>query len=207
MKNYIKNHRRLDKSISRFSLIFWIINLVFIQIAMSMLLKIITASKESWFDETIQRELRNDPMFADRTELIIKTIEVIMLVIVVFSIVTVVLFRNIQLRNMLTQMGVLTAVGYNKWQIFKFCMMEPIADIVVTFPLSVIISIFIWQQMGKFKAVSTLQVFMNDSAMTGIVAFVVCAALMVMVTMIHTKYFVEVNTKKGIRYMLGKGIV
>lgn len=205
--SYIKNKKKIDKSMSVYSFIFWIINFIFAQISINMLLKIITASREKWFNEAVQAEIQDDPFFASRTEMIVGTVIVVMVAVIVFSMVTVILFRNMQLRNMLTQMGVLTTIGYNKRQIYRFCMMEPMADIVVAFPVSVVVSYLIWLAIGKTKVVSKLMVLMNNHITMDIISYVLCGMLMIVVIMLHTRHYVEVNLKKGIRYMLGKGIV
>ena len=130
-----------------------------------------------------------------------------MIVIMLLAMSTVILFRNIQMKNMLTQMGVLTTIGYNKKQICKFCMQDVLSDIIITFPISIIISTIVWSIIGNTKIVSTLQQLMNNHIMTDVCAYILCGTIIILVVMFHTFWFVKSSLEKGIRYMLGKGIV
>lgn len=207
IKSYIKNKRKIDRAISMFSLIFWVINFVFTEISINMLIKIVTASKDSWFTTSLQSEVENDPLLSNKTEVIVITIIVIMIAIMALAITTVVLFRNIQMKNMLTQLGVMTTLGYDKMQLYKFCMQDVLSDIIIAFPISIILSTFAWNIVSKTKVVSALQQLMNNHILTDVCAYVFCGVTIILVVMIHTYWFVNKSLKSGIRYMLGKGIV
>ncbi len=207
MNCYIKNKKKMDKSVCLYSVFFWIINFIFMQLSIKMLLKIIVTSKEKWFIDFIQSQLEEDPFFEERTKIIMWTVIAIMLAVMVFSTVTVVIFRNVQLKNELTQMGVLTVIGYNKKLIYKYCMQEPAADLYTTFPISMVCSILIWIFIEKAMDSSVIGIFMNNNIIVDIGSYVLCGVMVLIILMIHTKYFVDSNLKKGIKYMLGKGIV
>ena len=124
MENYIKNKRREEKLVSIFSIVFWVINFIFVEISVSMLLMIITANKSSWFDRAAKFELTNDPFFINRTDTIIGMIVFVMVIVIMFAVFTVVLYRQVQLKNMLTQMAMFRILGYDKGQIMKICLLH-----------------------------------------------------------------------------------
>lgn len=205
--SYIKNKRKMDKSISRYSLLFWIINFIFVQISINILLKIITANRQKWLAEAVYVEMERDPLFEARKEMIVGTVVVIMVAVMIFSMVTLILFRNIQLRNMMIQMGVLTTLGYDKKNIYKFCMQEPFFDMIAALPISIVISAILWFFIGRMEVVRKLMELMNDNIALDVLSYILCSLIMLATVMLHMGYFINKSLKKGIRYMLGKGIV
>ena len=207
MENYIKNKRREEKLVSIFSILFWVINFIFVEISVSMLLMIITANKSSWFDRAAKFELTNDPFFINRTDTIIGMIVFVMVIVIMFAVFTVVLYRQVQLKNMLTQMAMFRILGYDKGQIMKICLLHPVADMAISFPISIVCSTIIWTILSKNENVELLLKLMNVNVWIEIVAFILCAIFVVLIIIIHTKIFIERSLKKGIRYMLGQGVV
>ncbi len=207
LDSYIKNKRKQEKVVSILSIVFWILNFIFVELSVNMLLKIVTAGNSDWFAEAAKREVTNDPFIMNRSEMIINTILVVLLVIVSFSVVTIVLIRKMQLKNMLTQMAIYIISGYDKRKVFEICMLEPISDMLVAFPVSVVFSIGIWSGISKTEMIATLLKIMNNSVWLDLSAYVMCAGFMILVTAVHTLFFIKISVKKGIRYMLGKGVV
>lgn len=207
MKLYIISKRKVGKLVSILNLIFWIINFVFVELSVNMLIKIINAGNSVWFDKVAKQELTNDPFFINRADTIMEMVIFVLVIVILFSVVTIVLFRNIQLKNMLSQMGMYRVLGYSKQKLFGVCMLEPIADMIIAFPVSIVLSIIIWGSLSNVEVITFLLKLMNNTMSMDIVAFCVCAVFVIVITAIHTKIFMERSLKKGIRYMLGKGVV
>lgn len=180
--------------------------MVFAEMSINMLLKIVTAERTDWFDNMKKAELTQDAFFIQRTELIMETIIVVMIVIIIFSTVTIVLVRNIQLRHLLCEIGIFRVLGYNRSRLLDVCMIEPVTDIMIAFPISILLSTFIWGRISKTDMVSFMLEMINNTIWIDISSYVVCAGIMILVTIIHTKIFLERSLKKGIRYMLGQGV-
>ncbi len=207
MNSYIKNKRKTEKVVSILSICFWIINFVFLEISLNMFLKIISAGTSSWFDSAAKQEVSNDPFFIQRTDLIMTSMIVVLLVIIAFSAVTVVLIRNMQLKNMYTQMGVYVVVGYSKKRIYNICIMEPFADIIIAFPVSILLSAIVWKQLSKVDTIHSLLLLIGDSGWWDVLAYVIAALFIILVVLVHARIFINKSIKNGIRFMLGKGVV
>lgn len=202
----MKNKRKLNKAISILNIVFWCVNLVFLETSVNMLIKIISVGKSKWFDMAAKQEMTQNPLFLYRTDTIMCLIEFIMVVVVFFSCFTVFIFRKFQLRNSLCNLAIYRVLGYDKKTLIRISMQELLADMIVAFPVSVIFSLFIWSMMAKQENISFLLALMNNSIFLDILSFIICATFMVLVTYIHTKIFMERSLKKGIRYMLGQGV-
>ena len=206
MWDYIKNKRKIEKVVGCLSIAFWILNFTFSQVCINMFLKIITVEKSYWFESSLKYELTTDPFILQRTELLVGLMILIMIIIIFFSLLSVVLFRNMQLKNSIAEQGIYRVLGYNKKEMLDICMIEPIADMVVALPISLLTSTITWNLLSKNKEVSFMMQMMNNSIWLDISSYVMVAGVMVLVTVIHTKIFLERSLKKGIRYMLGQGV-
>jgi len=204
---YIKNKRMIEKALSIYSIFFWIFNCVFFEISFNLLLKILMASQTDWFVEMIASGLKGDADYEIKTKIILTLIIVIIAIIIIFCVVLMILFRKTQIKNMLTQLGVLSVVGYDKYQLNKFCYRESLADIVIAYPVSVIISVMGLHLIKLNYNVSETLEFMNNTICIDCFAYIGCFFIVMITVILHTKYFVGASLKKGIRYMLGKGIV
>lgn len=207
MKNYLYNKRKQERAMSIFSLIFWVLNFVFLQLSVNMMFKVIYSGNTDWFEVAANKEALNDEFFLNRTELIMNTVIVILVAVVVFSVMTVILFRNVQLKNMLTQMGVYTVIGYSKKKIVKIAMLDVVVDMLIAFPISLIISAVAWKKIAGYEMISALLEVMGNSWWMDACVYVVCVILMLAAVYIYSMVFVNKSLKKGVSYMLGKGIV
>ena len=203
----IRNKFKTEKLTSILNILFWLLNFIFVEISVNMFLKIISAGKSEWFYEAAEIEMQYDALFLSKSEMIINTIVVIVVMIVFFAIVTIVLFRNFQLKNMLAQMGIYRVLGYDKKGIFKLCMIEPMIDMCIAFPISIILSISIWKILYMNRTVYLMMQLVNDNIWMDILAYILCAGIMILVNIVHTKIYMEKCLKKGIRYMLAEGEV
>lgn len=206
MKSYINNKRKYERIAGILSICFWVLNFSFVQVCISMFTRIIMARKSDWLDEGLKRGIINDPFLINRTDLAIKMMMLVMGIIIIFAIVSIVLFRNIQLKNIMSQIAMYRVLGYSKRKIIHICMMEPVADIIIAYPISIILSTLIWKLLSKFELVYLLIVIMGDNIIFNMISHGLCATFMVLITIIHTKIFMERSLKKGIRYMLGQGV-
>lgn len=207
MNSYIYNKRKQEKVMSICSILFWILNFVFLQLSVNMFIKIIYSGNSNWFEEAAQKEALNDEFFLNRTKLIMDTVIIILAAVVLFSIVTVILFRKIQLKNMLTQMGVYTVIGYSRKKILGITLLDVVADIIIAFPVSVVLSVIVWMKLSKEEMISALLTVMGNKWWMDIISYIICVAIVMMVIIIYSIIFIYKSTKKGISYMLGKGIV
>lgn len=207
MKNYIKNKRKIERLVSCLSIGFWIVNFTFSEICINMFLKIISVGKSKWFDQSLKIELTRDPFILNKTDLLMNMLIAVLSVIVVFSILSIVLFRNIQLKNSMSEIGIFRVLGYDKRQMLDICMIEAVADMAVAFPVSMIASILLWNALSKIDMISFMMQMMDNNIWLDIASYIMCAGVMVLAAVIHTKIFMERSLKKGIRYMLGKGVV
>ena len=92
--SYISNKFKLEKKFILLYVLFWIVNFVFLQLSLTLLLKIISTRNNEEFSSEIKRQVSNDPFFIQRTDLIISSMRVILVVIIVFSCITLILIRN-----------------------------------------------------------------------------------------------------------------
>ncbi len=207
VKDYIVNKRNQERLTSCLSVLFWIINFTFVQICINMFLKIISAGKSDWLNRGLKMELTNDPFIILRTEFIMRMLIMILIIIIVFSVASIVFFRNVQLKNFLSQIGMYRVLGYNRRKLLDICMLEPLADMIIAFPVSMILSVVLWNMLSKIEMVSFMMAMMDDSIWLDVSAFIMCGGVMVLVTIVHTKIFMERSLKKGIPYMLGQGVV
>lgn len=207
MNSYIKNKRKTQKLVSTLNIIFWILNFVFAELSVNMLMIILNAEKTSWFDTMKKQSITMDMFFIQKTEFIMETTLAVMIVIVAFTVMAIVLMRSIQLKNILNQIAMYRVVGYDKKKLMDFCMMDAMADIMIAFPISVLISVIAWKYLSQIKMVSYMVQMTNESVWIDVAAYVSCVGILVLATVIHTKVFLEQSLKKGIRYMLGKGVV
>lgn len=206
MWDYIKNKRKIDKVVGFLSIAFWILNFTFAQVCINMFLKIITVERSYWFESSLKYELTTDPFILQRTELLVGLMMLIMSIILFFSLLSVVLFRNMQLKNSIAEQGIYRVLGYNKKEMLDICMVEPIADMVVALPISLLTSAVTWNVLSKNKEISFMMQMMNNNIWLDISSYIMVAGIMILVTIIHTKIFLERSLKKGIRYMLGQGV-
>lgn len=207
MKEYIFNKRKQEKAISICSIFFWIINFVFLQLSVNMFMKIFYSANSDWFEVAAQKEALNDEFFLNRTELIMNTIVIILVAVVAFSMITVILLRKLQLKNMLTQMGVYVVVGYSRKKIVGIAMVDVIADMIIAFPISIILSSVVWAVLAKNEMIAALLEVMGNKWWMDIVTYILCVVIMLIVMLIYSVIFVKNSTQKGVSYMLGKGIV
>lgn len=207
VNSYIKNKRNVEKVVSVLSICFWTLNFVFAELSINMFMKIISAKTSTWLDDAAKKEMTNDPFFISRTEMIMDSLGFVLAVIITFSSVTIILIRKMQLKNMLNQMGMYIVLGYNRRRVFDICMIEPIADMAIAFPVSLVISIVVWNRLSKLEMISSMLKLMDNSVSLDIANYIMCAGVMFLVTAIHTRLFIDRSMKKGIRYMLGKGVV
>lgn len=207
MFSYIKNKRRSEKLISMLSLLFWIINFVFLEVSVNMFSKIISAGKSSWFYKAARQEMSTDPLFADRIDTVMDTLVIVLVIVIIFSVGTIILFSKIQLKNMLTQMGMYFVLGYNKRRVFDICMTDITVDMAAAFPVSLIISTLSWNRIMEMKMIGRLLQLMDNNIWLDGANYIMCAGVMFLVAVVYTKIFIEISTRKGISYMLGKGVV
>ncbi|MBP3338854.1 MAG: FtsX-like permease family protein [Lachnospiraceae bacterium] len=182
-------------------------DLVFIEVSVNVLTKILTARQDSNFDSLLKQQISNDPFFVQRTDMIVSSMKIIMFVIIIFAAVTLILIRNLQLRSMLTQMGIYTILGYNKRKIYGICIVEPLAQIIIAFPISIIISMVISVLLKRIELINSLLNILDYSNKTNFYTFVFSVLIMFLVLIIHNIVYVNKHMKKGIRYMLGKGTI
>ncbi len=206
MNSYIRNKRKIEKLNSLLNLCFWIVNFVFIEISMNMFLKLILAGKSNWFEEAANGEVSNDPFFLERTDFVMSSMLVVMILVIIFSVSTVILIRNIQLKNMYTQIGVYVVVGYSKRDIFTLCILEPLSDMLIAFPVSILVSYFVWKGLLTEDTVESIVKMLNSNIIWDIVTYIVTMICVVAIVLGHTWMFICKSSKKGIRYMLGKGV-
>ena len=207
MISYLKNKFVIEKKIFYLYLIFWVVDLVFIEVSVNVLTKILTARQDSNFDSFLKQQISNDPFFVQRTDMIVSSMKIIMFVIIIFAAVTLILIRNLQLRSMLTQMGIYTILGYNKRKIYGICIVEPLAQIIIAFPISIIISMVISVLLKRIELINSLLNILDYSNKTNFYTFVFSVLIMFLVLIIHNIVYVNKHMKKGIRYMLGKGTI
>lgn len=206
LDGYIKNRLKIEKVNVICNLLFWILNLVFLQLAINMLTKIIYSGRSKWLINALKEEMKNDAFIVNQTESIIISMTVILFVVVAFSLATLVLYRNIQLRNMLVQFGVYTTVGYSKKKIVHIGIREAIFNIVVAIPVSLLFTDMAWRLLSKNELIKTLLLLMENKWWMDMLSYIISLCLMTVTLFIHTGWYVHKSNKKGIRYMLGKGI-
>ncbi|MBP3339932.1 MAG: FtsX-like permease family protein [Lachnospiraceae bacterium] len=202
---YIINKKR-EITISVLSLLFWIINLIFAEMSINMLLKVLTAKRTDWFDNMKKVQITEDAFLIKQTELVMETIIIVMFVIFFFSSLTIILVRNLQLKHNLSEIGMFRVLGYNKNRLLGICMIDVITDMVIALPVSVVLSTVIWNKLSKDEMLSFMLTMINDTIWMDILSYVLCAITMMLVAIIHTKFFLERSLKKGVRYMLGEGV-
>lgn len=206
LKKYIINRFALEKNICILSVAFWIINFSMSEVCINMFMKIYAAGTSKWFDSALKNELSRDPFILNRTELLMKMMIAVLVMIIFFLVIGIVLFRNVQLKNKLEQMAIYRIVGYDKKCLLDICMIESIFDMIIAFPVSIICAIVIWIVLSKNEMISFMMAMMDNSFWLDVSSFIMCAGFMVLITIIHTKIFMERSLKKGIRYMLGQGV-
>ncbi len=207
MNTYIKNKIKIKKKVNVLSILFWIVNLIFLQISANLLLKIICFGKSEQFNKAAMLEKLNDPFFIERADFILSSMMVTLFAIICFSSATVILFRNMQLKNAYTQMGVYVVVGYGKIRLFIMYIVEPLLEMLIAFPISLVISMIVWKGLAKWDTINLLLNLIGSNEMLNIVAYVLSIMLMILVVLVHTWAFIRISIKKGIRFLLGKGIV
>ena len=202
---YIINKKR-EITISVLSLLFWIINLIFAEMSINMLLKVLTAKRTDWFDNMKKVQITEDAFLIKQTELVMETIIIVMFVIFFFSSLTIILVRNLQLKHNLSEIGMFRVLGYNKNMLLGICMIDVIIDVIIALPVSVVLSTTIWNSMSKDERLSFMLTMINDTIWMDVLSYILCAITMMLVTIIHTKFFLERSLKKGVQYMLGEGV-
>ncbi len=207
MGSYIKNKFVLEKISVILGVIFWIVNFTFVQMCVNMFAKIISAGTSSWFDEALKREVTSDPFIINKTELLMHMLIAILVAIIVFSIASIILFRNIQLKNMLSQFGIYRVLGYNKRELLVIGMIEPELNMLIALPISLFLSVIVWEALKNVEMMNVLLHLMDSDLWLDVLSYILCAVIMSLVTIIHTKIFIDKVEKKGISYMLGKGVV
>lgn len=207
MYKYIWCKKKMEKAISICGLLFWIVNLVFFQVSINMLVKILYSSKTDWFQIAAEKESLEDDFFLDRIEFIMNTITLILIAVVLFSMITLILFRKIQLKNMLTQMGVYRVAGYSKVKITGISVIDVLVDIVVAFLASIMLSNVTIKIVSSNELMSMIMEVTEFSVVTDLLIYTICMLLMLMVVIVYSYIFVCGSIKKGVSYMLGKGIV
>ena len=60
MISYLKNKFVIEKKIFYLYLIFWVVDLVFIEVSVNVLTKILTARQDSNFDSLLKQQISND---------------------------------------------------------------------------------------------------------------------------------------------------
>ncbi len=207
MKSYIINKWKIEKYTRILTVIFWIINFMFLGVSANMLVKIILAGTSRWFDEAAIRAVSNDPFFIQRSELILISMVIVLIVVICFSAISVVLFRSTQLKNMYTQIGVYIVIGYDRKLLFKICMTETITDMIIAFPVSIVFSLLIWNKLSENDTIKSLLLLLESNWWIDIAAYMVAIIFMQVVVVMHTRIFIKQSIRKGIRYMLGNGVV
>lgn len=206
MKNYLDNRRSIEIEQVVLSRCFWLLNMTFVQICANMFLRVISADKSGWLREGLKRQLISDSFIIKKTNLVMNMLMIVLVVIVMFSALSIIFYRNIQLRSDLVEVGIYRVLGYDKRKIFCRCVTRPVVDIVIMFPISVVSSIVIWNKLNENEEMSFMIKMMNNSSYIDVLSFVLSICFILLVTTIHTKIFLERSLKKGIRYMLGQGV-
>lgn len=206
MNSYIKNKRKTEKLNCLLNLCFWIVNIAFIEISINLFLKLVFARKSNWFEEAANGEVSNDPFFLERTDFVMNSMLVVMILVIIFSVSTVILIRNIQLKNMYTELGVYVVVGYSKRDIFALCILEPLSDMLIAFPVSILVSYFARKGLLTEDTVESIVKMLNSNIIWDIVTYIVTMICVVAIVLGHTWMFICKSNRKGIRYMLGKGV-
>lgn len=205
--SYISNKFKLEKKFILLYVLFWIVNFVFLQLSLTLLLKIISTRNNEEFSSEIKRQVSNDPFFIQRTDLIISSMRVILVVIIVFSCITLILIRNMQLKSLYTQLGVYMVVGYDDKKIYLNCLLEPLLEAVIAYPISVGLSIFLTDKLNQIELIKSLLLLFDRDSSFNVYPYIVSFAVLLMMLLIHNYIFVKKVKKKGIRYLLGKGVV
>lgn len=205
MKNYITNKRKCEPTTTILSICFWIVNFTFAQICTNMFVKVISAGNSDWLDEGLKRQLTSDPFIINKTEMVMNMLMALLMIIMVFVTFSIIFYRNIQLKNVLSQIGIYRVLGYNRKQILDICMFETFSDMLIALPLSFVVSVILWNCLAKVKIISFMMAMMYNSIWLDISAFIMSIGIMVLIAVVHTKFFVEKSLKKGVRYMLGLG--
>ena len=98
-------------------------------------------------------------------------------------------------------------VGYDDKKIYLNCLLEPLLEAVIAYPISVGLSIFLTDKLNQIELIKSLLLLFDRNSSFNVYPYIVSFAVLLMMLSIHNYIFVKKVKKKGIRYLLGKGVV
>lgn len=158
--------------------------------------------KTDWYALAMEQQVSTDIFAGQRTDSIFAVLSVVVISVLLFAVISLCIFRRLQLEGMQRQLGVFLTCGYRRPELERMLGMDIGIDILVSAPFAVYIFgrvLGILSQREEFLVM--LRSIHMDRGAYGIL-FLICMVILYLVIGCYGKVWLKKTAKGGLTYML-----
>lgn len=171
------------------------ISLLFFSVALS-------SRKTDWYALAMEQQVSTDIFAGQRTDSIFAALSVVVIFVLLFAVMSLCIFRRLQLEGMQRQLGVFLTCGYRRPELERMLGLDTGIDILVSAPFAVymfsrVLGIL---SLREEFLVMLESIHMNKGSYG--ILFLVCMVILYLVTGCYSKVWMKKSVKGGLAYML-----
>lgn len=159
---------------------------------------------KNWYQEAVKLQVSTDAFGGQRTNSIFAALSVAVGLVTVFIVISVCIFRRLQLEQMERQLGTFAACGYERTGLERILAADVVIDLLISAPFAVYATGYL---LNALKKKNEFMVILNSIQMDGLsqmVLFLGCITALYFVLSCYDKVWLKREMKGGTAEMLRK---